>query len=84
LGQTEDGAWDVLVVGAGQAGLALGRLLLERGLRFLLVDAASQIGASWRGRWDSLRLFTPAAYSALPGSVRGSWPHLCIWVGSIP
>jgi putative flavoprotein involved in K+ transport len=58
---------DALVVGAGQAGLAVGHHLAERGLRFLLVDAAPEIGHSWASRWDSLRLFTPAEYSALPG-----------------
>jgi putative flavoprotein involved in K+ transport len=58
---------DVLVIGAGQAGLAVGHHLARHGLRFLLADAAPQIGESWRGRWDSLRLFTPAEYDALPG-----------------
>ena len=38
-----------------------------RGMRFLLVDAAPEIGHCWATRWDSLRLFTPAEYSALPG-----------------
>src|SRR3954449_3420974 len=58
---------DVLVIGAGQAGLAVGYHLAARGMRFLLVDAAAEIGHSWATRWDSLRLFTPAEYSALPG-----------------
>jgi putative flavoprotein involved in K+ transport len=58
---------DALVIGAGQAGLAVGYHLARRGLRFLLVDAATEIGHSWASRWDSLRLFTPAEYSALPG-----------------
>ena len=58
---------DALVIGAGQAGLAVGYHLARRGLRFLLVDAAPEIGQSWATRWDSLRLFTPAEYSALPG-----------------
>ena len=60
-------ALDVLVVGAGQAGLAIGYHLQRAGLRFLIVDAAAEIGASWRNRWDSLRLFTPAQYDGLPG-----------------
>lgn len=60
-------ALDVLVIGAGQAGLAVGHHLQQAGLRFLLVDAATELGASWRNRWDSLRLFTPAQYDALPG-----------------
>jgi putative flavoprotein involved in K+ transport len=59
-------AVDVLVVGAGQAGLAVGYHLRRAGLRFLIVDAAAELGASWRNRWDSLRLFTPAQYDGLP------------------
>jgi len=58
---------DVLVVGAGQAGLAVGHHLARHRLRFLLVDAAPELGHSWRTRWDSLRLFTPAQYDGLPG-----------------
>jgi putative flavoprotein involved in K+ transport len=58
---------DVVVIGAGQAGLALGSSLQRRGARFLLVDAGPEIGSSWRTRWDSLRLFSPARYDGLPG-----------------
>src|SRR5690349_2126166 len=58
---------DVIVIGAGQAGLALGWHLAQQGRRFLIVDAAPEIGHSWRTRWDSLRLFTPAEYDGLPG-----------------
>jgi putative flavoprotein involved in K+ transport len=58
---------DVLVIGAGQAGLAVGHHLAKHGLRYLLVDSARQIGDTWRQRWDSLRLFTPAEYDGLPG-----------------
>ena len=58
---------DVLVVGAGQAGLALGHHLAARSADFLLVDAGSEIGHSWRHRWESLRLFSPAQYDSLPG-----------------
>jgi putative flavoprotein involved in K+ transport len=58
---------DVIVIGAGQAGLALGSYLQRRGARFLLLDAGPEIGHSWRTRWDSLRLFSPAQYDALPG-----------------
>jgi putative flavoprotein involved in K+ transport len=57
---------DVLVVGAGQAGLALGRHLQQRRLRFLLIDAGDRVGDVWRSRWDSLRLFTPAEHDSLP------------------
>lgn len=58
---------DVLVVGAGQAGLAMGYHLKQSGCRFAIVDRAARVGESWRQRYDSLVLFTPRAYSALPG-----------------
>src|SRR3954462_9851235 len=58
---------DVLVIGAGQAGLALGHHLAARGADFLLLDAGPEIGSSWRHRWGSLRLFSPAQYDSLPG-----------------
>src|SRR5690606_31758718 len=58
---------DVLIIGAGQAGLAMGRELQRSGLDILLTDAHARVGDSWRKRFDSLVLFTPRAYSALPG-----------------
>jgi len=58
---------DVLVIGAGQAGLAAGYHLRKAGVRFELIDRNRQIGDSWRQRYDSLSLFTPRAYSHLPG-----------------
>jgi putative flavoprotein involved in K+ transport len=58
---------DVLVIGAGQAGLATGYHLGRSGLRYELLDANSRVGDSWRQRFDSLTLFTPRSYSALPG-----------------
>ncbi|QGK70212.1 SidA/IucD/PvdA family monooxygenase [Allosaccharopolyspora coralli] len=58
--------YDVVVVGAGQAGLALGYQLRAAGLRFVLVEAGDRIGRTWASRWDSLRLFTPAQYCSLP------------------
>ena len=59
---------ETVVIGAGQAGLAVGWHLRERGITsFLLLDAGPEIGHVWRSRWDSLRLFTPAEYDALPG-----------------
>ena len=61
------GLLDVLVVGAGQAGLAMGWHLRRQAADFLLVDAAPRVGDVWRSRWDSLRLFTPAEYDSLPG-----------------
>ena len=59
--------YDVILIGAGQAGLAMGRELARQGRRFLILDSARELGSSWRARWDSLRLFTPARHSALPG-----------------
>lgn len=58
---------DVVVVGGGQAGLAMGYFLAQQGCSFTILDAAEEPAAAWRQRWDSLRLFTPARYSALPG-----------------
>jgi putative flavoprotein involved in K+ transport len=59
--------YETIVVGGGQAGLAIGYHLAARGLDFVILDAAPRLGDSWRRRWDSLRLFTPARYSSLPG-----------------
>jgi putative flavoprotein involved in K+ transport len=56
-----------LVIGGGQAGLSVGYHLARRGLPFLILDANQRIGDSWRRRWDSLRLFTPARYDGLAG-----------------
>ena len=58
---------DVVVIGAGQAGLTMGQVLARRGRRFLILEAADSIGSAWRVRWDSLKLFTPRRYSGLPG-----------------
>jgi putative flavoprotein involved in K+ transport len=58
---------DVLVIGAGQAGLSMAWHLARRGVRYLVIDAAPDIGHSWRTRWDSLRTFTSARYDGLPG-----------------
>lgn len=58
---------DVLVIGAGQAGLAAGYHLARTKLSYLIVDRHARIGDSWRCRYDSLTLFTPRAFSTLPG-----------------
>jgi len=61
---------DTIVVGGGQAGLAVGYYLKQLGKPFAILDANRRIGGSWRTRtWSSLRLFTPARYDGLPG-----WP----------
>ena len=59
--------FEVVVIGAGQAGLAIGYFLARAGRRFLIVDGAESIAAAWRDRWDSLTLFTPRRYDSLPG-----------------
>jgi putative flavoprotein involved in K+ transport len=60
-------SYDTIVIGASQAGLAAGYYLKRAGARFTLLDAGAEIGAAWKNRWDSLRLFTPVRYNALPG-----------------
>lgn len=62
-----DGAYDVLVIGAGQAGLAAGYHLSRIGRSFVMVDGSQRVGDSWRRRYTSLKLFTPRSLSALPG-----------------
>ena len=59
--------YEVVVIGAGQTGLAIGYFLGQEGRRFAILEAADSIGSAWRDRWDSLTLFTPRRYSGLPG-----------------
>ena len=58
---------DVVVVGGGQAVLAIGYNLAQQDRDFTILEAANHPAAAWRARWDSLRLFTPARYDSLPG-----------------
>jgi putative flavoprotein involved in K+ transport len=58
---------DVAVVGAGQSGLAAGQTLQHAGLDVLILEAAADVGGSWPSYYDSLTLFSPARFSALPG-----------------
>jgi len=60
-------SFETVVIGGGQAGLAVGHELAERGRSFVILEANGRIGDSWRKRWDSLKLFTPARYDGLPG-----------------
>jgi putative flavoprotein involved in K+ transport len=57
---------DTVIVGGGQAGLAVGYHLAQRGQSFVILDGNERTGDSWRMRWDSLQLFTPAYLNALP------------------
>jgi len=58
---------EVVVVGGGQAGLAIGYFLARQGRDFVILEAAEEPAAAWRERWDSLQLFTSARYNSLPG-----------------
>jgi putative flavoprotein involved in K+ transport len=60
-------SYEVVVLGAGQAGLAIGHFLGRHGRRVVILERAGQIAPAWRERWDSLTLFTPRRYSGLPG-----------------
>ncbi|MEV7568901.1 ArsO family NAD(P)H-dependent flavin-containing monooxygenase [Streptomyces tanashiensis] len=65
---------DVVVIGGGQAGLAAGYHLRRLGLDFVVLDAQATPGGAWQHTWDSLRLFSPAAYSSLPGRLMPPQP----------
>ena len=77
-GTSASESYETVIIGGGQAGLAVGYHLARRDRPFIIVDANERIGDSWRNRWDSLRLFTPARFSGLPGwrfpAPAGSFP----------
>jgi putative flavoprotein involved in K+ transport len=58
---------DTVVIGGGQAGLSMGYHLARKGVQFTILEAHKRIGDSWRQRWDSLRLFSPARFDGLNG-----------------
>ena len=58
---------DTVVIGAGQSGLSVGYHLAGTGVRFVILEANDRVGDTWRRRWDSLRLFTPARFDGLVG-----------------
>lgn len=58
---------DVIVIGAGQTGLAAGYHLRQRGIDFVILEASGRVGDVWRDRYDSLLLYSPARDDALPG-----------------
>jgi putative flavoprotein involved in K+ transport len=59
--------FETVIVGGGQAGLAVGYQLKRQGRSFVILDRNERIGDNWRQRWDSLRLYSPAGYDGLPG-----------------
>ena len=70
--------YETVVIGGGQAGLATGYFLKRHGRQFVILDRGERVGDSWRGRWDSLRLYSPASRDGLPGmdfpAPRASYP----------
>jgi putative flavoprotein involved in K+ transport len=70
--------WGTVIIGAGQAGLAVGYFLSKINEDFIIIDEEEKVGDSWRHRWDSLLLFTPSQYDGLPGFPfplkRGKYP----------
>jgi putative flavoprotein involved in K+ transport len=59
--------YETVIIGGGQAGLTAGYYLAKQDGSFVILDANERVGDAWRKRWDSLRLFTPACFSGLPG-----------------
>jgi putative flavoprotein involved in K+ transport len=67
--------FDTVVIGGGQAGLAVGYHLAKLGRNFAVLDAGARVGDAWRTRWDGLRLFTPGRLNSLPGMPFPADPH---------
>jgi putative flavoprotein involved in K+ transport len=67
--------FETIVIGGGQAGLSVGYQLSLRNQRFVILDASERIGDSWRKRWDSLRLFSPARFDGLADMPFPASPH---------
>jgi putative flavoprotein involved in K+ transport len=59
--------YETVIVGGGQAGLATGYHLMKRGRSCVILDAGERVGDSWRKRWPSMRLYSPAKFDGLPG-----------------
>ena len=60
-------SFQTVVIGGGQAGLAVGYFLSRQGENYIILDKNPQTGDAWRCRWESLRLFTPSQFDSLPG-----------------
>jgi putative flavoprotein involved in K+ transport len=77
-GESEMNTQDVIVIGAGQAGLAIGYYMKKKKVSFQIIDHNVRVGDSWRKRYRSLTLFTPRSYSSLPGLAmvgnQDEWP----------
>lgn len=59
--------YETVIIGGGQAGLSVGFHLKQQGRSFVILDASTRVGDSWRNRWDSLKLYSPAFKDGLPG-----------------
>ena len=67
--------YDVIVIGGGQSGLAVGYYLRRTGLSYIILDNQKQSGGAWLHTWKSLRLFSPAQWSSLPGMIMSGGSH---------
>src|ERR1700693_4908435 len=79
LDPSQRAATPVIVVGGGQSGLAAGRALRELGMPTLILETSDRAAGSWPRYYDSLRLFSPAEFSSMPGlsfpGAPGRYPH---------
>ncbi|ASZ11685.1 NAD(P)/FAD-dependent oxidoreductase [Chitinophaga pendula] len=66
--------YDVIIIGGGQSALAVAYYLRRSSLRYLLLDKEEQTGGAWQHTWHSLRLFSPAPWSSLPGTMMPGGP----------
>nr|WP_026003792.1 ArsO family NAD(P)H-dependent flavin-containing monooxygenase [Pseudomonas luteola] len=66
---SENPLLDVVVIGGGQSALTVAYFLKRTGLSYVLLDAESAPGGAWQHGWNSLRLFSPSAWSSIAG-----WP----------
>jgi len=72
-----DTPYETVIIGGGQAGLATAYHLTRHQLPCIILDENDEVGAAWRNRWDSLKLFTPGRYNNLPGMPYPGPPRSC-------